>query len=1209
MPTSQPDVFDPEVVRGYLGQTLANSTFAEERVDDHYLPILILDWSHVRAGFAFSNGSIETSYGALYQGFKQLYARDKAKWDNRDRAFVFCVRPEAAHLDRFCSSVETDVYFCRKFVVALVDPIGKALSRLPFLPLSPIEGEHPLRPPSAQNLLKSYGMPAMLASAIVVPGQGAETIVERCKEGQYGVPILEEGRTPARIVGRERDRESVVIDSLAIENFRAYRERQVFELGSGVTVLYGPNGFGKTSFFDALDFAVTGGIGRIEGRNRQLGKLARHLDSGRERSEVTLRFRSGGSSLRGLTRSVDDPNHAHLDGRTVDRKMVLRTLTGNPGEASEHVGNLVNLFRATHIFSQEQQELTKTFDDDCLPGETVTRMLAFEDYAAATAKLRQVCSLLRLSIERAHDDERDRREEIERARRELADYRVSLDSTGQADQLTQAVAHLRRFLTELKINDCGPTPSVEELRRLRGRLELLIRECDSRIDRLTQVVPLVPRRVAIRRERDEAKAKVDHLVAQIEPATGRVVQLEEGVRQFEEEFNKCAALRQACEATLDAVLWCRSGKDRYLKLTGERDGASVAIQASEAENDGANRRQEQIGARLASLADALSTVEKEIADAGRPRARYESLAGQVSTWRRHRARLEAIGAVDRENVARLASLREEAEQILEQRAEAESEHGRLIRALEQIDAATGDLRQLLIDIQQHVQSSSCPVCGAEHDSKEELLRKISARVEFDPGQKEREALARVRDRRRTLDQGLGVNAEQVARISRDSGALATERRELEASIADFVGAAEGASLVLTSPIESPEDRIQTRLREIADSREALLALRTNALQERETAQKEAAEVAALLAHATVQISAHRKTLSRANGELRTLLADDRAKLAPLDTSESGLATRESEVRAKLEGIERQRLDLEKRLGDARSVLQQHVNDLEALKRRLKTTRTEAAKLQTESSRIEEAVAAAAISDEPSENLITGRIDEQTALRGRLATARDSATALEAAIDAATTSASHDRLRRNIQTKEEGLAHAVSARDDERPWLELFERAAGIVDSRQRNAIAAFTTEYGPRASIIQRRLRPVYGFEDVEVRSEGTAIMVRVHRGDEELRPTEYFSQSQVQTLLLSLFLTACVSQTWSSLSPIFLDDPITHFDDLNTYAFLDLIVGLLEVEGSGRQFVLSTCDEKFLQLSRQKFRHLGEAVKFYQFSAIGAEGPVVSQV
>ena len=45
------------------------------------------------------------------------------------------------------------------------------------------------------------------------------------------------------------------------------------------------------------------------------------------------------------------------------------------------------------------------------------------------------------------------------------------------------------------------------------------------------------------------------------------------------------------------------------------------------------------------------------------------------------------------------------------------------------------------------------------------------------------------------------------------------------------------------------------------------------------------------------------------------------------------------------------------------------------------------------------------------------------------------------------------------------------------------------------------------------------------------------------------------------------------------------------------------------KQFVISTCDEKLLQLARQKFRHLGDAAKFYSFSAIGANGPRVVEI
>ena len=96
---------------------------------------------------------------------------------------------------------------------------------------------------------------------------------------------------------------------------------------------------------------------------------------------------------------------------------------------------------------------------------------------------------------------------------------------------------------------------------------------------------------------------------------------------------------------------------------------------------------------------------------------------------------------------------------------------------------------------------------------------------------------------------------------------------------------------------------------------------------------------------------------------------------------------------------------------------------------------------------------------------------------------------------------------------------------------------------------------------------------------------------------------------LLGLFLTARVSQTWSSLATVFLDDPITHFDDLNTYSFLDMLFGLMTGGAEPQQFILSTADRNVFHLARSKFRYLGEDARFYEFSAIGDGGPVVGEV
>ena len=57
-----------------------------------------------------------------------------------------------------------------------------------------------------------------------------------------------------------------------------------------------------------------------------------------------------------------------------------------------------------------------------------------------------------------------------------------------------------------------------------------------------------------------------------------------------------------------------------------------------------------------------------------------------------------------------------------------------------------------------------------------------------------------------------------------------------------------------------------------------------------------------------------------------------------------------------------------------------------------------------------------------------------------------------------------------------------------------------------------------------------------------------------------------------------------------------------------DLILGLIDFDAMARQFIISTCDERILHLARQKFRHLGEKARFYIFSAIDADGPVVEE-
>jgi DNA repair protein SbcC/Rad50 len=376
MPSSPHDSnLSPGDVRTFLAKVLPDALLTEAALNSVYEPLLLIRTKHAIVAFAFATDELRQSYDALYGSFKNYYAGQRGQWDALDISFVFCVQPGAPQFDHFCSNVETDVYFCRKFVVPLKVPLDVSLARLPFLPLTPSHGQS-LRPVSAQTFLRQCGVPAVLAKCLVFQQERSpEGIVEDCVGGKFAEPRELVPASNAPVIQKDWAMEPIRLETVEIRNFRAYRKPQIFAIGADVTVLYGPNGFGKTSFFDAVDFAVTGGIGRLKSQSEaKFAKTARHLDSQSEESIVSLSFRYN-DRVRRVTRSVSNRKQALLDDRPTDRKAILAELTGGHIPATDRIENFVNLFRASHLFSQEQQEFSKDFHDDCrLSAEIVSRM-------------------------------------------------------------------------------------------------------------------------------------------------------------------------------------------------------------------------------------------------------------------------------------------------------------------------------------------------------------------------------------------------------------------------------------------------------------------------------------------------------------------------------------------------------------------------------------------------------------------------------------------------------------------------------------------------------------------------------------------------------------------------------------------------------------------------------------------------------------------
>ena len=220
------------------------------------------------------------------------------------------------------------------------------------------------------------------------------------------------------------------------------------------------------------------------------------------------------------------------------------------------------------------------------------------------------------------------------------------------------------------------------------------------------------------------------------------------------------------------------------------------------------------------------------------------------------------------------------------------------------------------------------------------------------------------------------------------------------------------------------------------------------------------------------------------------------------------------------------------------------------------------------------------------------------------------TNFEIALDSVETSAALAKIQHDIKNINKQIQDLREKQDRLKSWVSYFGIIYKELEFLQNQVLKEYTEKYGPLTSTIQSRLRSVYGFGDIRIHPENGGIAVRVDReGEKDISPNDYFSESQIQIVMLSLFLSATLTQTWSSFTPILLDDPVGHFDDLNAYSFLDLVRGVITEPSGQYQFIISTCEERLFRLMLQKFNRMNSRAIFYVFESIGENGPKVKRL
>lgn len=139
---------------------------------------------------------------------------------------------------------------------------------------------------------------------------------------------------------------------------------------------------------------------------------------------------------------------------------------------------------------------------------------------------------------------------------------------------------------------------------------------------------------------------------------------------------------------------------------------------------------------------------------------------------------------------------------------------------------------------------------------------------------------------------------------------------------------------------------------------------------------------------------------------------------------------------------------------------------------------------------------------------------------------------------------------------------------------------------------------------IYGKIEPHPNLKEIEIKSEiseedkAAKLHIRAKNNFDLLNPIFYFSTGQVNVLSLSIFLAKAFELGGDKINTVFMDDPVQNLSDINVLSFIDLIRTLIEEKD--RQIVISTHDEKFFRLLQNKLSEDYFKAKYIELISYG---------
>ncbi|UCE09717.1 MAG: AAA family ATPase [Candidatus Thorarchaeota archaeon] len=375
----------------------------------------------------------------------------------------------------------------------------------------------------------------------------------------------------------------VYIESVRLKNFLSFYEGFV-ELDSGLTVIVGPNGSGKTSIFQALKFAL--GSNQREDRYPKWSDFIRH---GASAAEVEVRVKVNGQS-RKLTRRIGKGSipRPYIDGRRV-KAAELRELVSSFGFDVDN-----------DLVFMPQEKINS------IRGMNPVAVRTLIEEGTGLYALRDRISLEETRVARS-------RQELDNALIESQAVETELRFIKRDLQRLEKKRELQKRESELEVE-----AKWARRQELNGQVESIRKEVEERESGLLEIL-------------DQSKSLQDELESDEEDASA----IQKRIDSIQVEIGRIGAKIEAEKRRIDHL------REEDKKLIGELSKTEDLLKKDRKQLDKIGSDLKRASVQKEERLERLKTLRQSFAELETERAEIEAALERFSKWNKKRA--EAYG--------------------------------------------------------------------------------------------------------------------------------------------------------------------------------------------------------------------------------------------------------------------------------------------------------------------------------------------------------------------------------------------------------------------------------------------------------------------------------------------------------------------------------------------------------------------------------------